>query len=215
MNTDIVIYILDLIGCAGCAAAASVLAKRVGFDFTGAVMIGAIGAIGGGTVRDLLINRHPIFWLKDLNYLCLITAVALLVQIFYHAVERLDKPLRWFDAVGLAAFSVIGFQAALSKGFSAPIVVLMGVITAVMGGIIRDIICRQLPLVLRQEIYIVAAISGGIWFLLLQKINISLWINHLSTMLFIFSFRMFSVYQRWNLPSITLPAKTPQDPNKN
>ena len=201
------IYLLDMIGIFACSVAASVLAKRVRLDVSGAIMVAVAGAIGGGTMRDLLINRHPIFWLTDLNYLILITITAVITQIFYHQFERLDHPLRWFDAVGLAAFSIIGFNAAAGQGMNAAIIILMGVITAVMGGIMRDIICREIPLVLRREIYISAAIVGGLSWLLMDHFGAPDWLRDLTGMLIIIAIRMVSFYRDWNLPDLTRQPK--------
>ncbi|MBV7435371.1 trimeric intracellular cation channel family protein [Cardiobacteriaceae bacterium TAE3-ERU3] len=201
------IYLLDMIGIFACSVAASVLAKRVRLDVSGAIMVAVAGAIGGGTMRDLLINRHPIFWLTDLNYLILITATAIITQIFYHQFERLDHPLRWFDAIGLAAFSIIGFNAAAEQGMNAAIIVLMGVITAVMGGIMRDIICREIPLVLRREIYISAAIAGGLCWLAMNHLGLPSWLRDLASMLIIIAIRMISFYRDWHLPDLTKQPK--------
>lgn len=199
------IYAMDLFGCAAAAVAASTLAKRVGLDFIGAIMIAAIGAIGGGTLRDLLINRHPLFWLKDLNYLYIITLTAIIVQIFYHYIESIfERPLRFFDAIGLGAFAVIGFQVALSKQLAYPFVILMGVLTSVAGGIMRDIICNKLPLVLCREIYITCVISGGITYLALLQFGISAWLRDIITMLCIIILRLFAIRGDWQLPTLSL-----------
>ncbi|UJF23794.1 trimeric intracellular cation channel family protein [Suttonella sp. R2A3] len=198
-----IIYILDIIGVFACSVAASVLAKRVHLDAAGAIMVAVAGSIGGGTLRDVLIDRHPLFWLSDLTYLIVITATALLVQIFYHRVERLDHPLRWFDAIGLAAFSVIGFNAAHDYGMNPAIIVFMGVVTAVMGGVLRDIICRKIPLVLHREIYISAVIIGGIVWLLLDSLNAADWLRDFAIMLLIVLIRMLSFYRDWHLPNLT------------
>ncbi|WP_072281508.1 trimeric intracellular cation channel family protein [Rappaport israeli] len=198
------IYLLDCIGIIACSIAASMLAKRVGFDLSGAILVAVVGSIGGGTTRDLLLNRHPLFWLHQPSYLILITLTALLVQIFYHTFDKLNKPLRLFDAIGLAAFSVIGFNAAHTQQMSAPIIVLMGMITAVIGGILRDIICHQLPLVLRQEIYIFASILGGLLYLALQALNTPDAVRDIASMSIIFIIRMLAIKYHWNLPNLTL-----------
>lgn len=202
-----ILYILDIVGVCACSVAGTVAAKRVDLDLSGAVLVSFISSVGGGTLRDLLLNRHPVFWLHDLNYLYFILGISILVQIFYHTVERLDKAMRWFDALGLAAFTIIGLEAALSKAMPAPIVLMMGVFTAIIGGIFRDIVCRQIPLVLQKEIYGTAAIIGGIYYLLLPT-QISLWIRDISTLLLIFTLRMLAVYLNWNLPNITLKPKS-------
>lgn len=199
-----IIYTLDFVGIIACTVAATVLAKRLEFDLFGALLISFIGSVGGGTLRDLLLNRHPIFWLHDLNYLYIIIGISLLVQMFYHYVERLDRALRWFDALGLAAFTVIGIEAALSRQMPAPIVILMGVFTAVIGGVMRDIVCRQIPLLLQKEIYITASVIGSTYYLFMLN-SLSPWARSISTILLIFIIRMLAVYRQWNLPNITLP----------
>lgn len=205
-----IIYTLDMIGIFACTMAATVLAKRLNFDLFGAILVSFIGSVGGGTLRDLFLNRHPIFWLHDLNYLYLIIVVSVLAQIFYYSIERLDRAMRWFDALGLAAFTVIGIEAALSRQMSAPIVMMMGVFTAIMGGVCRDVVCRQIPLVLQKEIYITASLVGSIYYLILLETSVSDWTRSISTLLLIFALRMLAVYRGWNLPNITLPRNSVQ-----
>lgn len=205
-----IIYTLDMIGVFACTMAATVLAKRLNFDLFGAILVSFIGSVGGGTLRDLFLNRHPIFWLHDLNYLYLIIVVSVLAQIFYYSIEQLDRAMRWFDALGLAAFTVIGIEAALSRQMSAPIVMMMGVFTAIMGGVCRDVVCRQIPLVLQKEIYITASLVGSIYYLILLETSVSDWTRSISTLLLIFALRMLAVYRGWNLPNITLPRNSVQ-----
>lgn len=199
-----IVYIMDMIGVFACTVAATVLAKRLNFDCFGALLVSFIGSVGGGTLRDVLLDRHPIFWLYDLNYLYLIVCVSILVQIFYHLIERLNRVMRWFDALGLAAFTIIGVEAALTRGMSAPIVILMGVFTAVIGGVLRDIVCREIPLVLRKEIYITASVCGSIYYLLMRNGGMNSWLLDMSSLMLIISVRMLAVYRKWNLPDLTL-----------
>lgn len=205
-SETLIIYVLDMVGVFACTVAATVLAKRLALDIFGALLVSFVGSIGGGTLRDVLLNRHPVFWLEDLNYFYLIVATSLMVQVFYYGFEKLDKVIRWFDALGLAAFTVIGIEAALSKGMQMPIVVMMGVMTAVAGGIMRDVLCRQLPLLLHKEIYITASLIGSVFYLVLLHFEVSLWLRDVTTLLLIFAIRMFAVYRQWNLPNITLPV---------
>lgn len=205
-SETLIIYVLDMVGVFACTVAATVLAKRLALDIFGALLVSFVGSIGGGTLRDVLLNRHPVFWLEDLNYFYLIVATSLMVQVFYYGFEKLDKVIRWFDALGLAAFTVIGIEAALSKGIQMPIVVMMGVMTAVAGGIMRDVLCRQLPLLLHKEIYITASLIGSVFYLVLLHFEVSLWLRDVATLLLIFAIRMFAVYRQWNLPNITLPV---------
>ena len=207
LPTSSIIYVLDMVGVAACTAAATMLAKRLQFDIFGAFFVSFLGSVGGGTLRDLLLNRHPIFWLHDLNYLYFIMVLSTIIQIFYHFLDKLDKSLRWFDALGLAAFTVIGVQAALPRGMSAPIVMLMGAVTAIIGGVLRDIVCRQIPLVLQKEIYITASLLGSVYYLLLLHTDVSEWVRSVTTLLLIFVIRMLAVYRGWNLPDLTWKPK--------
>ena len=204
---EIIVRILDYFGVFTAAVAGTVLAKRQNLDIFGAVMIAFITAIGGGTTRDLLLDRRPLFWLVDLNYAYLITTTSIVTQIFYYQFERLDKPFRWFDAVGMATFTVIGIEVGQMRGVSAPVAVLMGVITAVMGGILRDIVCRQVPLLLRKEIYLTAAMVGGIFYFVLLHAGVSLWVRDLLTLLLVLVIRGFAIVYNWNLPDIAIRRK--------
>lgn len=166
-------------------------------------MIAVVAAIGGGTVRDILLNRYPIFWLVDTNYLILCIVLALLTQIFYRAIEKLNHPLRFFDAIGLASFSLLGFSHAYAQHLSAIIVILMGIITAVVGGIVRDMICAEQPMVLKKDVYISLTILGGLLYLLLKHFDINgLWCDF-PVMLFIFIARIVVIYRQWNLPDLS------------
>lgn len=204
-----IVYALDMTGIFACSVAASVLAKRLHFDAFGALLVSFIGSIGGGTLRDVILDRHPLFWMVDLNYFYLICAVSLLTQVFYHYIERLDRAMRWFDALGLGAFTVIGIEAALQRGMAAPVVVLMGVMTAVAGGVMRDIICREIPLVLQKEIYITASVIGTLYYLFVAD-GFGSWTRSISTIALVVAIRMLAVYRGWNLPNITLPAAKPK-----
>lgn len=201
-----IIYTLDMLGIFAGAVAASVLAKRLRFDAFGALLVSFVGSIGGGTLRDMMLDRHPLFWTQDLNYFYLICATSILTQVFYHYIERLDRAMRWFDALGLGAFTVIGIEAALQRGMAAPVVILMGVMSAIAGGVMRDMVCRQIPLVLQKEIYITASVAGSLYYLFVAE-GFGSWARSISTIALIVAVRMLAVYRGWNLPDITLPQK--------
>ena len=201
---EIIVRILDYFGVFTAAVAGTVLAKRQHLDIFGAVMIAFITAIGGGTTRDLLLDRRPLFWLVDLNYAYLITATSIITQIFYYQFERLDKPFRWFDALALATFTVIGIEVGQMRGATAPVSVLMGVVTAIMGGILRDIVCRQVPLLLQKEVYLSAALVGGVFYFILMHFGVGLWTRDLLTLLLVLAIRACAIIYNWNLPDIAI-----------
>lgn len=201
---DILLYILDMIGVIACAIAGTLLAQHKGFDIWGCILVSMANAIGGGTLRDMALDRHPLFWMTDLSYVIVITVTSLILQIFFHLYHKIDRALKLFDAIGLAAFSVIGFKVALGQGMSPLIAVMMGVWTAIIGGMIRDIICNEIPLVLQREIYITASIFGACLYLLLIKIGVTTGISEFIMLLSIFILRMLAVQFDWHLPSIRL-----------
>nr|WP_299037362.1 trimeric intracellular cation channel family protein [uncultured Psychrobacter sp.] len=201
---DILLYLLDMVGVIACAIAGTLLAQHKGFDIAGCILVSMVNAIGGGTLRDMALDRHPLFWMTDLNYVIVITATSLTLQVFFHLYHKIDNALRFFDAIGLAAFSVIGFKVALHQDMSPLIAIMMGVWTAIIGGLLRDIICNEIPLVLQREIYITASIAGSMTYLLLDYLGLNPGLNEFIMLGVIFAVRMLAVKFDWHLPSIRL-----------
>lgn len=208
MSPDTIIYALDIFGVIGCAVSGTIQAYRHRLDPLGALLIAAVTAIGGGTIRDLLLDRNPVFWLTDETYLYTIIAVSALVQLLYTKVEKVNKILRVTDAVGLATFTIIGVGIAFENGMSPLIAIFMGVITSCFGGVVRDIICNEVPLVLRKEIYISASLAGGICFSILRHYGVDAnWVYLLSGSV-AFLVRLIAVYRGWHLPRLSRDVPT-------
>lgn len=160
---DSVFYWSDLFGTAVFAFSGILVAGRLRMDGFGVIVLAAVTAIGGGTIRDLIIGAEQVFWVADTLYLWVILGTAMLGLY----IVRLPRRLPWYmlplaDAFGLAVFTVIGADKALSHGTSGMVAVVMGVITGVVGGMIRDVLAREVPMVLQREIYATACILGGI-----------------------------------------------------
>ena len=156
-----VLYLLNMFGVAVFAVSGALTAGRKSLDPFGVIVIAVITAIGGGTIRDLLLDNRPIFWIADPAYLVVILAAALATLVY----ARFRRPPRGSllvaDAFGLALFTVTGAQTAETAEVSGLIVILMGTITGVAGGILRDVLCAEIPLILRREIYATASIAGA------------------------------------------------------
>lgn len=161
-------YLLDLAGVAVFAVSGVLAAQTRGLDLLGIIVIAAITAIGGGTLRDLLLNRYPIFWVTDALYVTVIVASALLTVAYVRVRPPPGRALLVADAVGLGLFALSGAQVAQAAQCPAIIVVLMGTMTGVAGGVLRDVITAQVPLILRRDIYATAAIAGVVLYLLLE-----------------------------------------------
>lgn len=198
------IYLLDMVGIIACAIAGTTLALYKRFDLFGCILVSMVNAIGGGTLRDVMLGRHPLFWMTDLSYVVVITLTSILGQMFFHRHQKIDGMLKLFDAIGLAAFSVIGLTVALSLDAHPIIAILMAVMTSIAGGIMRDMICNEIPLVLQKEIYISASIVGSVLYLALLHFGVADWVRETVTLISIFGIRMLAVRFDWHLPSIQL-----------
>ena len=164
-------YLLDLIGVAVFAVSGVLAASRSGLDLLGGFALAALTAIGGGTLRDVLLNRHPIFWIRDVRYLLVILAAAALTMVYIVFLPPPGNSLLIADALGLALFAISGAQIAENAGLSPLIVVLTGAMTGTAGGMLRDVMSARIPLIFTQDLYATAAIAGIVVYLLLQKLH--------------------------------------------
>jgi uncharacterized membrane protein YeiH len=165
------LYVLDLLGVAVFAVSGVLAAGRKSLDLLGVLVIATLTAIGGGTVRDLLLDRHPIFWISQPTYLVVISVAAVLTIIYVRVRRPPGDALLYADALGLALFTIAGAQIAEAAGLSPIIVVLMATITGVAGGVLRDVLCAEIPLILRRDIYATAAIVGASAYLLAEMLG--------------------------------------------
>lgn len=145
------------------ALTGALVASRAQLDLVGFAFLAALTGIGGGTVRDILLDRHPVFWMDQPSYLGVTSAAALLVFFTAHKLESRYTALLWVDAVALGVAVAAGIGAALAAQDHLVISVLMGIVTGCLGGLMRDVVCNQVPLVLKQgELYVSAAFAGAI-----------------------------------------------------
>ena len=162
------IYWLDLAGTAIFASSGAVMAARLRMDPFGMIVLASLPAVGGGTLRDLILGVRPVFWVADPNYVLVIVATTLACMLLLNHISRIPERLMLvLDALGLALFCMIGARKALLFQPSWTIAVIMGVMTGVAGGMMRDIVCRQIPLILRKEVYATACIAGCSCYILL------------------------------------------------
>lgn len=197
------LYSFDLIGTFVFAISGVLTASNKKFDVFGASVIAFVTAIGGGTIRDILIGDFPVGWIKDLNYLYVILIAIIISTIFKKYIVQLRKTLFLFDTIGIGVFTIIGVQKSLSFEISPIIAVMMGTISAVFGGVLRDILCNETPLIFRKEIYATPCILGGFTYLILTKTNIDVAIISAITAGLIIGVRLFAVKKNWSLPRFT------------
>ncbi|HPH02566.1 MAG TPA: trimeric intracellular cation channel family protein [Spirochaetota bacterium] len=199
------VYVLDILGTFTFAVSGAIIAARKQFDIFGALVIAFVTAVGGGTLRDMILGRsslagyEPIFWMQDITYFWAILAAVVVTLLFFRFMDRFRHVLLTFDAVGIGVFTIIGIGKAEALGIQPVFCVMMGVMTAVMGGMLRDVICQTSPIVLRKEIYATACIAGGVVYYLLEGVLVHD-LRVLVTIGFIIVVRLFSVYRGLALP---------------
>lgn len=199
------LYVLDLLGVAVFAASGALAAGRQRMDVFGVFIFGAVTAMGGGTLRDLLLDRHPVFWMADPVYVVVI-AVAVAVTLGVARLRPLPiRALALADAAGMGLFAVGGAQIAERAGETGIVVTLLGAITAVAGGMIRDVLAAEVPLILRREIYATAAIAGAATY----QIVGGLWLDDSAAAVLgvgvAVALRVSAITWGWHLPLISPP----------
>ena len=199
------LYFLDLVGVAVFAVSGVLAARSRGLDLLGVIVIAAITAIGGGTLRDLLLNRYPIFWITDARYMTVIIVSALLTFVYVRVRPPPGNALLVADALGLALFALYGAQVAEVAQCPPIIVVLMGTMTGVAGGVLRDVITAQVPLILRRDIYATAAIVGVVLYLLLQAFGFQRSWAFGTGMIVVVALRLLAIRWGLQLPIFRMP----------
>src|SRR5262245_2103309 len=200
-----IVHSLDLVGVAVFAVSGVLAARSRGLDLLGVIVIAAITAIGGGTLRDLLLNRYPIFWITDAQYLTVIIASASLTVGYVRVRPPPGHALLVADALGLALFALSGAQVAEAAQCPPVIVVLMGTMTGVAGGVLRDVLTAQGPFILRRDIYATAAIVGVAIYLLLQAVGLHQSWAFAAGVIVVVALRLLAIRWGWQLPLFRMP----------
>lgn len=191
---------IDLAGVAVFAISGTLMAYKKHMDGFGVIVLAAVTAIGGGTLRDMILDL-PVFWVRDPSFFYVIILAALLTIIWLRFNERF--PLRYLlvaDAFGLAFFNIMGLQKALTYGASPFVAIALGTMTAVFGGLIRDVICREIPLVLKGELYATTCIIGGAAYLASKMLELNNELCMLIGLLTTLLVRLFAMKWHWHLP---------------
>ena len=196
------VYIIDLSGTFVFAISGMATATEKKFDIFGASIIALVTAVGGGTIRDVLIGSQPVGWMKDGNFLLVIGVAILLSFFFLKKILRLRQTMFLFDAIGIGLFTILGLTKTLSLGLSPAIAIIMGTVSASFGGVVRDILCNEVPIIFGKEIYATACLAGGILFLILNQIGLDYHVNMVLTIAFIVFIRILAVRRKWELPKL-------------
>ncbi len=192
---------LDLLGTAAFAISGALFAIKKRMDTFGVLIIAFVTAVGGGTLRDMLIGSDTITWMKDLNYIYVIFISVILAIVFRKKIGYLSKSLFLFDTIGLGIFTIIGTEIGLQNDFHPLICVALGMITATFGGVIRDTLSNEIPLIFQKEIYATACIIGATTYLILNEFQIDQNLIHILTTLMVITVRLIAVKFKLKLPT--------------
>ncbi|RLD60780.1 MAG: trimeric intracellular cation channel family protein [Bacteroidetes bacterium] len=194
--------LLDLAGTFVFAISGVRIAAEKKMDIFGAVVIGIATAIGGGTIRDLLLGSTPVAWMQDTLYLYIIIIAVILGLLFDRFIFELKNTLLIFDSIGLGVFTLAGMQKAFEFGLSHEYAIIIGITTATAGGIIRDVLANEVPVILRKEIYATACLAGALAYMFFQYVGLAEPLNTIFTILLIVIIRTVAVKFNISFPKI-------------
>ncbi|AXT19586.1 trimeric intracellular cation channel family protein [Flavobacteriaceae bacterium AU392] len=166
-------YTIDILGTIAFAISGALIAMQKKMDPFGILIIAFVTAIGGGTLRDILIGETPVNWMKDITFTYVILGATVLAIVFRSKINYLRTSLFLFDTIGIGLYTVIGVEKGLSVGLNPIICIALGTISACFGGVIRDILCNEIPVVFRKEVYATACILGGVTYFVLRYFPIN------------------------------------------
>lgn len=196
------IQTIDILGTIAFTISGVLVAMNKRMDPFGVFIIAFVTAVGGGTLRDLLIGATPVFWMRDMTFMYVITAATLVAVIFRNQIKHLRKSLFLFDTIGIGLYTVIGIEKGLNAELHPIICIALGTMSACFGGVIRDILCNEIPVIFRKEVYATACIFGGITYFTLRE-----FIND-QNLIFVIAFsvviaaRLLAVIFKISLPTI-------------
>jgi len=193
-------HILDLLGIISFAISGSLVAMRKKFDPFGVFIIAFATSVGGGTLRDVLIGAQPVFWMKNTLVIFLIIGSYLFAIFFRKKLKYLNKSLFLFDTIGLGIYTIMGTEIGLNYNFHPIIIISIATMSASFGGVIRDILCNEIPVIFRKEIYATACVFGSITYLILHNLDFNNSIIYIATSVMVISIRIIAVLFHLSLP---------------
>ena len=196
------VYALEMLGTAAFAVSGALAASRQRMDIFGFCVLALLPAVGGGTIRDIIIDRVPVFWVSDNRYVA-VAIIAALIVFFVPQLKPGERKqlLIWADALGLSLFAALGTEICLQHETGPLVAVMLGVTTAVTGGMIRDVICNEIPLILSREIYATAAFAASLTYVLVDRLEISDSLSLAAGVIAGLVVRGLAITYHWSLPS--------------
>lgn len=195
-------FIIDILGTIAFAISGVLVAIDKKLDLFGVFIIAFVTSVGGGTLRDLLIGSTPVLWLRDPVYLYTIFGAVVFAVFFRTRLKYIRKSLFLFDTIGIGLYTMVGIERGISVGLSSIMCIGLGTMTACFGGVIRDILCNEIPVIFRKEIYATACILGGLGYFLLRRLPFDDAYAYMAGIVIVIGIRLVAVRFKIALPSI-------------
>ena len=195
-------YIIDILGTISFAISGVLIAMNKRMDVFGVLIIAFVTAVGGGTLRDVLIGDTPVSWMKDMTFVYVILASTFSAILFKSKIDYLRKSLFLFDTIGIGLYTLVGIEKGLSAGLHPIICIALGTMSACFGGVIRDILCNEIPVIFRKEVYATACILGGLSYFLIRKLPVENDLVFVISGLVVIITRVVAVRFKVSLPSL-------------
>lgn len=196
--------IIHLAGVFFFGISGTMIGAKARLDLFGVTFVACVGALGGGTVRDLLIGHYPLAWVNDPRYIIAVLAGVTAALLFRHRLAAIRNFIFVIDSLGIGFFTVSGIRLCLDTGLNPFLALLFGVLSVILGGLLRDVICNEIPMILRKELVATAALSGGALFLLLESLHVPLPVGTLAGIAAVLVIRVMGVKYKWQLPVVSL-----------
>ncbi|MBC8768756.1 trimeric intracellular cation channel family protein [Arenibacter sp. BSSL-BM3] len=200
-------FVIDILGIVAFAISGVMVAMDKKLDLFGVFIIAFVTAIGGGTLRDLLIGNTPVLWMQESIYVYVIAGTVVFSIVFRDQLKYVRKSLFLFDTIGIGLYTMVGISHGLNAGLLPVMCIALGTITACFGGVIRDILCNEIPVIFRKEIYATACIMGGVSYFLLRKLPYDDAYAFVATILIVIGIRLLAVRFKISLPNIYRSVK--------
>lgn len=205
---DSLLIYINFFGTLAFSISGALTAMKKHLDPFGVFILAFVTSVGGGTIRDALISNRTAFWLTDPIYFYLILVGTVIAILFRQKLDYLRNTLMLFDSAGLGLFTIVGVEIACQQGLSFYACVALGTVTGVFGGVVRDILANEVPVIFRKEIYATITIAGGALYWLLRTMNAERAVLQILPILLIVALRVLAVYYKWSLPSLKLDSKS-------
>lgn len=195
-------FVTDILGTIAFAISGVLVAMDKKLDLFGVFIIAFVTAVGGGTLRDILIGNTPVIWLQQITYLIVILGAVVFAILFREKLKYFRTSLFLFDTIGIGLYTMVGIEKGMEAGLLPIMCIALGTITASFGGVIRDILCNEIPVIFRKEIYATACVLGGVGYFLLRKLPFDDNYAYMAGIVIIIGIRLLAVKFKIALPNI-------------